>query len=420
MPKISKELSALEVSRLTETGRYAVGGVSGLHLEISKSGARSWILRVLVGGKRRDIGLGGYPTVKLAKARDSARDAKEKIAEGIDPVAEKRQLRGALRKAQQLTKTFNECAAAYISAHQHEWSNPKHAQQWENTLDKYASPVIGNLPVNEVDMPLVLQVLEPIWVTKTETATRVRGRLERVLDWAAVHGHREGENPARWRGHLDQVLAKPSKTARINHHPALIYDQIGAFMGDLRGRQGVSASALEFLVLTACRSGEVRGATWDEIDMQKCVWTIPTERMKAGKEHTVPLSSAALEVLRQLPRFERNNLVFVAPRGGQLSDMSLTAVLRRMKPYVDRAGRTVTAHGFRSTFRDWAGETTAYPREVIEHALAHQLKDKAEAAYQRGTLFKKREKLMEDGGCRCSTDDSSGTANVLQLKRGQK
>ena len=293
--------------------------------------------------------------------------------------------------------TFDEATRKFLESKSAEWSNPKHAAQWGSTLAKYASPVIGDLNVRDVELGHITKILEPIWKTKTETASRLRGRIESVLAWATVHGYRDGENPARWRGHLDKVLAKPSKVAKTKHHPALPYAELGAFMSALRKRQGMAARALEVLILTACRSGEIRGASWSEFDLDKKLWIIPAGRMKAKKEHWVPLSDQSVEILKGLIRLENNDLVFPAPRGGVLSDMTLGAVLKRM-------GRDdLTAHGFRSTFRDWAGETTAYPREVIEHALAHQLKDKAEAAYARGTLFEKRRSLMDDWAKHCET-----------------
>jgi integrase len=287
------------------------------------------------------------------------------------------------------------------------WRNPKHRQQWENTLATYAVPEIGNLFVRDVELAHILNILRPLWTTKTETASRLRGRLENVLDWAKVHGYREGENPARWKGNLDMVLPAPSKTKNVKHHNALPFSQVGVFMVDLRKRSGVAAKALEFAILTAARSGEVRGATWQEINLEKAEWTVPSERMKARREHRIPLPPQVIELLKGIPQGEANEIVFKAPRGGMLSDMSLGAVLKRMEV-------PVTVHGFRSTFRDWAGETTAFPREVTEHALAHQLQDKAEAAYARGTLLVKRRKLMEAWATYCS-QRTSVLADILQM-----
>lgn len=396
MPKKADELGPLEVSRLTEPGLHFVGVVAGLALKVSVTGARSWILRATVGNRRRDIGLGGYPDVTLAGAREAARNARSKIKEGIDPVDDARAARSKLIAEAVSGILFDEAASKYITAHEAGWKNTKHASQWRNTLETYAFPVIGKMRVKDIQTAHVMQVLEPIWTAKPETASRVRSRIELVLDWAKVRGYRKGENPARWKGHIDKLLPKRSEVASVEHHAALPFREIGAFMVSLRKVEGMGARALEFAILTAARSGEVRGATWSEIDLEGATWTIPAERMKAKKEHRIPLADAALELLRILPRMVGTDLVFPSSRNEMLSDMTLSAVLRRM-------GRSdITGHGFRSTFRDWAGETTAYPREVIEHALAHRLKDKAEAAYQRGTLFDKRRKLMDDWAAFCA------------------
>ena len=396
MPKKADELGPLEVSRLTEPGLHFVGVVAGLALKVSVTGARSWILRATVGNRRRDIGLGGYPDVTLAGAREAARNARSKIKEGIDPVDDARAARSKLIAEAVSGILFDEAASKYITAHEAGWKNTKHASQWRNTLETYAFPVIGKMRVKDIQTAHVMQVLEPIWTAKPETASRVRSRIELVLDWAKVRGYRKGENPARWKGHIDKLLPKRSEVASVEHHAALPFREIGAFMVSLRKVEGMGARALEFAILTAARSGEVRGATWSEIDLEGATWTIPAERMKAKKEHRIPLADAALELLRILPRMVGTDLVFPSSRNEMLSDMTLSAVLRRM-------GRSdITGHGFRSTFRDWAGETTAYPREVIEHALAHRLKDKAEAAYQRGTLFDKRRRLMDDWAAYCA------------------
>lgn len=388
MARKAEELGALEVGRLNSPGLHFVGGVAGLALQVSTSGARSWILRVMVGGKRRDMGLGGYPDVTLAGAKEAARAARAKIKEGIDPIDDGKAKRSALAAAIASAMTFSEATAAYIATKEHEWKNAKHGAQWRATLETYAYPIIGKVFVRDIGLEHIVKVLEPIWTTKTETASRLRGRIEAVLDWATVRGYRKGDNPARWRGHLDKVLAQPGKVAKVEHHAALDWREIGAFMAALREHEGMSAKMLEFAILTAARSGEVRGATWGEIDLDGATWTIPADRMKAGKEHRIPLSGAAVKLLEALPR--DGEIVFPSPTGKQFSDAAMSALLKRM-------GRAdLTGHGFRSTFRDWAGETTAYPREVIEHALAHQLKDKAEAAYARGSLFEKRRRLMDE------------------------
>lgn len=408
MPRKAKELSALEVGRLKTPGLHFVGVVAGLALQVTPSGARSWILRTTVGSKRRDIGLGGFPDVSLAGAREAARSTRAKIKEGIDPVAERQAARSTLAAALASARTFQQAAEAYIRAHEAGWKNSKHVAQWTTTLETYAYPIIGSLHVSDIATQHVVSVLEPIWSTKTETASRLRGRIESVLDWARVQGFREGENPARWKGHLDHILPARSKVQRTKHHAALDHRRISSFMAALQGIPGTGARALEFAILCASRSGEVRGATWKEIDLEAGTWTVPAERMKAEREHRIPLSPAALDLLRRQERMAETDLIFPSTKLSPLSDMTLTAVIRRMQEasgqWADSNGKIITAHGFRSTFRDWAGETTPYPREVIEHALAHQLADKAEAAYARGTLFEKRRLLMNDWAGYCFTE----------------
>lgn len=396
MPKRSVELSALQVkSRAKKVGLHAVGGVTGLYLQVSPTGAASWILRVTVGDRRRDIGLGGFPTVTLEGARNRAREARDKIRDGVDPVEERRATRAALVAKRAGALTFDQCAEKYIGAHEAGWKNAKHGAQWRATLATYASPVFGSMLVRDIETSHVMRALErdDLWTTKTETASRVRGRIESVLDWAKVRGYRDGENPARWKGHLDKLLPKKSKVAKVVGHAALDYRAIGEFMPRLRAAEGVAARALELAILCASRSGEVRGATWAEFDLDEGVWTVPADRMKAGAEHRVPLSSAAVEVLRSmLPAGGEPDpaaLVFPGMKGKPLSDMSLGAVLKRMKV-------EVTAHGFRSTFRTWAAEQTGYPREVCETALAHTVGSEVEQTYQRGDLFEKRRRLMAD------------------------
>lgn len=383
------ELGALHVSRLTEPGHHFVGGVSGLALQITKSGARSWVLRTMIGGKRREMGLGGYPSVTLSAAKESARVARDKIRNGIDPIEESRKLKSALAASRAAALTFEQCAAAFIAAKEPEWKNAKHGEQWRNTLATYAYPIIGKTLVRDVNTAHVMRILEPIWTTKTETATRLRGRIENVLDWAGAREYRpKVDNPARWRGHLNKLLPQPSKIAEVEHHKALDYEEVGSFMAELRQKEGMGAKALEFLILTAVRSGEVRLATWDEINFDKRIWTIPAGRMKAGKEHNVPLSDAAIALLKALPRIDGSNYLFPNTKGAPLSDMTLTQVLRRM-------GKDISVHGFRSTFTDWASEETNILPVVSDMALAHAIDDKVKAAYRRGELLRKRTLMMK-------------------------
>ena len=359
-------------------GRHGDG--RGLFLYVKKSGSRSWVLRYQVAGRRRDLGLGAYPDVSLAMARERAAEARRMIANGEDPIAKKQQAK---------PKTFRDAALELIESKRPGWKNAKHAAQWTSTLEAYAFPKLGQMQVAKIETGDVIAALKPIWTKIPETANRVRQRIEAVIDYASAMGIRGGDNPARWRGHLDHLLPKPTKVRAVNHHPALPHADIAEFMAALGQRSGVATRALAFTVLTAARSGETRGMTWAEIDLEARVWTIPAQRMKAGKEHRVPLTDAAIASLGE--KRDADKLVFEseAKKGKPISDMSMTAVLRRM-------GRdAITVHGFRSTFRDWAGETTGFPREVIEAALAHGIKDKAEAAYARSDLFDKRRKLME-------------------------
>lgn len=394
MAKKAKELSALEVRGLTKEGLHFVGGVAGLALQVLKSGGRSWVLRMVIGNRRRDMGLGGYPDVPLAQAREAARAARAKVRSGIDPIEETRSAKSALKASQMALITFKQAAESYIDSHKAGWRNDKHAKQWASTLTTYAYPKIGNIQIQDVELPQVLGVLEPIWQTKTETASRLRGRIESVLDWATARNYRQGLNPARWKGHLDKLLPRPSKVAKVAHHDALSGSEVGAFMVELRKHEGIGAKALEFAILTAARSGEVRGATWSEIDKDAKVWVIPGERMKAGREHRVPLSDQAIRILDAMPQVAGSDYVFTAPRGGQLSDMTLSAVIRRM-------GAPCVPHGFRSSFRDWASELTNYPSDMAEMALAHTISDKVEAAYRRGDMFEKRRSMMMDWAAFC-------------------
>jgi integrase len=403
MARQQQRLSALQVSKLTKPGLYGDGG--GLTLQITATGAKSWLLRYMIAGKPFGMGLGPTHTVSLAEARQKARDARLLIIDGINPLAAKKQNQIAAALADAKMMSFDQCAKAYILAHKAAWKNAKHCDQWTNTLNTYASPVLGNLPVAEIDTGLVVKCLAPIWETKAETASRLRGRIESVLGWATTSGYRTGENPARWKGHLENLLANTSRIGRIKNHPSLPWQQVGAFMLAIRAREGLAARALEFAILTACRSGEARGARWSEFDLRDKTWTIPAERMKAKREHQIPLSDAALALLNSMPK--DTDVVFSGTKGQALTDMSLTSVIRRMngngKPiWADSNGDAVTVHGFRSSFRMWAAETTNYPREVAEHALAHQLPDAVERAYQRGSQFAKRTALMTEWAAYCS------------------
>lgn len=389
------ELKPLAIKSISRRGATFVGGVPGLALIVHASGSRSWVLRYKIGGIRRDMGLGSFDDVSLASARETARTARAKIVTGIDPIQQRKAARSALIADMATALTFSECATKYIEAHESGWRNPKHAQQWRNTIETYANPVIGQMLVRDVEVPHVMKVLEPIWHQKTETAKRLRGRLEAVVDWATTRGLRSGPNPARWKGHLDTLLAQPGKISKTKHHRRLPYAEIPTFMAELRQQSGIGAKALEFTILTATRSGEVRAATWDEFDLKAGLWTVPADRMKAGKEHRVPLSGAALALVKGQKEMAINDYVFPSPRETILSDMSLTAVLRRMK--VD-----AVPHGFRSTFRDWAAEKTDYPNEMAEMALAHTISDKVEAAYRRGDLLEKRRLMMRDWADYCT------------------
>lgn len=388
MARQVNNLSAILVKSLSSPGYYGDG--NGLYLQISASGSKSWIFRFSNAGKRREMGLGPLHTISLSMSREKAMECRRLLAAGKDPIVTRDSAKTSQALSLARVKTFDQCAAAYIKAHRGSWKSAKHAAQWESTLATYASPVFGSAPVSDVDTELVMSVLRPIWSTKTETAVRLRGRIESILDWATVSKYRQGENPARWRGHLENLLANPNKIAPVQNRPALPWEELPDFMAQLVGREGVAARATQFAILTACRSGEVRGASWSEIDLLANVWTVPAARMKAGKEHRVPLSATAVALLRDLLR--NGETVFPGRiRNTQLSDMSLTAVLRRM-------GRgDITVHGFRSTFRDWCAEAegNAFSREVCEHALAHSLPDKVEAAYRRGDLLEKRVLLMQ-------------------------
>jgi integrase len=411
MPKVAEELTALDVKRLTHPGGkrnvlFSVGGVPGLHMQITPNGGRSWVLRAKVGTLRRDIGLGGFPGVTLAQAREKAREARTKIEGGIDPVEERKAAKAALVAAQRRGMLFSKAVELCLSAKLDAFKNAKHRQQWENTLSTYAMPELGKMLVQDITTQDVLRVLQPLWSDRTETASRLRGRIETVLSWATVAGHRTGDNPARWAGNLKELLPPPSKVANEGNHPALTLDDMPRWFADLQAREGFGARALELLALTATRSQEVRGARWEEIDLKKALWIIPGARMKMGKEHRVPLSPRAVALLEALPKLENNPLVFPASRGGQLSDMTLSATMKRMHEadianggagFLDRTSkRPAVPHGLRSTFRDWVAERTTYPGDMAEVALAHRISNAVEASYRRGDMIEKRRRLMAD------------------------
>ena len=413
MPKQVKALKSLDVGRLIEPGRYRVGTVPGLMLIVKTATSRSWIFRTMVGTARKDIGLGGYPAVTLAKAIERARAALDDIRSGIDPVA--------VRKTKQegIVWTFKACALAYIEIHKPSWSNAKHCQQWENTLETYTYPRFGHKHISAVTKTDVIDAIAPHWATKNETMVRVRNRIELIIDWAVARDIRPaGLNPAAWRGNVSNALPRPSKVNKRQHHRAVPIDAASAVLASLQTMHGTSIRCLELVVLTACRSGEARLATWAEFDLSREVWNIPGERTKSGRAQRVPLSSEALTMLEGLPRFKNADgtdvpLVFPGRNIEKpLSDMSLNAVMRRMK-------LDAVPHGWRSTFRDWAAERTSYPNEVMEMALGHAIGSGTEAAYRRGDLFEKRRVLMGDWAQFLTSAPAPARAsgsNVIKLK----
>ncbi|MBL8553700.1 MAG: tyrosine-type recombinase/integrase [Phenylobacterium sp.] len=427
MPKKVRELAPLEVRALTKSpGMHAVGGVAGLHLLVGKlpegepdrAPASSWVLRVMVGGKRRDIGLGGFPDVPLADARRRAREDREAIANGLNPAAERRKAKAALLASAGRLLTFKQAAEDYLAAHEKGWRNPKHRAAWSHTLETFAYPVLGKLACADIETTHVLSVLRPLWGVgdgapkpRVETGKRLRQRIEAILDSARASGAIKSpwENPARWSGHLDQLLAKPRKLAPIVHRKALPFDAAPAFMARLSAVEGMGARALAFAIYTAARSGEVRGATWAEIDLKAKVWTVPASRTKQGREHRVPLSDAAIELLDNVPRLADSEFVFPAASGKPLSDMTLSAVCKRMAV-------PAVPHGFRSTFRDWCGERTAFARDVAEAALGHAVGNEVEAAYRRGDALDKRRKLMEAWAAFLSKPLASKSDNVTPMR----
>jgi len=411
MARRMHRLSQLTVSRarvadIYPDGMYADGG--GLYLQVS-GGARSWIYRYTLDGRTRYMGLGSLGAVSLAEARQKAGEARRLLAAGEDPIAARDAQQAAARAQTAMATTFRQCAEAYIAAHRDGWRSAKHASQWSETLAAFAYPVLGDLPVAAVDVGLVLKVLEPIWKTRTETASRLRGRIEAVLNWATTCGCRSGENPAVWRGRLQNLLPAKRKLRQVRHHHALAYGEIAAFMAALSEERGVAARALAFLILCAARTGEVLGATWSEIDLAKKIWTIAAERMKGGKEHRVALSDAALAILAAMSAIRMNDYVFPGARAGRpLNSRALLDLLQHM------GRKDITAHGFRSTFRDWCAERTYYPREICEQALAHTVGSSVERAYQRSDLIDRRRRLMDDWAGFCA--QVHPTDNVIAIR----
>lgn len=400
MPRQINRLNARKVETLKKIGRHADGG--GLYLSIANDGGRKWVFLYRRNGRLREMGLGSARAVPLGIAREKAAAARLLLSDRIDPLSK--------RQDEALSSTFNECLEQFLASNEAGWRNEKHASQWRNTLKAYAEPVIGRLSVKEIDTHHVMKILDPIWATKTETASRVRGRIENVLDWASARGYRKGENPARWRGHLDKLLPRRSKVQKVQHHSALPYDEMAAFILELRKREGMAARAMEFTILTAARTSEVIGARRSEFDLTAKVWIIPGDRMKTGREHRVPLSARAITLLKAVgvdDDLDPSAVVFANPPDRvALSSNAMLALLTRMNR------DDLTVHGFRSTFRDWAAETTSTPNEVVEMALAHTVKNKAEAAYRRGDLLTKRAVLMEEWASFCAKPPGK----VLTLK----
>ena len=368
---------------------YADGG--SLYLRVAPGGSKQWIFRYTApSGRVRDMSLGAVHTFSLAEARERAADARKLRADGIEPINHKRARLAALRAADAKAMTFEQCARGFIKDNEAEWTSPKHRQEWEITLRKYVFPLLGSLPVEAIDTPLVLKVIKPMWERIPTTASRVVGRIHAVIGWTTVHHYRHGDNPARWQGHLEHALPALSKVAKVKHHAALPYAQVGAFVAKLRKDSSVGARCLEFITLTAARLGEAINAEWDEIDLANRVWVVPSSRMKADREHRVPLSDAALAVLKVMQAIRQSDYVFPGTRQGRPVGENTPVRLAKQA-----AGSNITVHGLRSTFRDWASERTSFSREVAEMALAHAIPNAVEAAYRRGDLFEKRRKLME-------------------------
>lgn len=397
----TKGLTQIGVQRLKETGLHSDG--LGLYLFVKPTGAKSWVLRYMLNGRARAMGLGGYPDITLAAAREKAAAYRVIIKSGTDPLDGKHESKAKAHAEAAKRINFSKAAAEYIESHKSGWKNAKHIEQWRTSIKDYADGIIGTLDVSVIEVAHILRIMQKddLWTTKTETATRLRGRIEKIIDWATVRGFRKGENPARWKGNLEALLPAPAKVQKRAHFPAMPYKQMADFMPKLQAMGGTAARAVEFLILTATRSGEVRGARWEEINLDEKLWSIPAERMKMKKEHRVPLVDAAIEVLNKMAPQEAGLIFQGREKEGEpqpLSDMTLSAVLRRMEY------KTETIHGFRSSFRDWGAELTDYPSEVLEMALAHKVANSVEAAYRRGDLFDKRKALMTDWAKFCGVE----------------
>ena len=409
MGRVLNRLSDVAVKAKKRAGYMADGG--NLYLRVAPGGSKSWIFRFAIDGRTRDAGLGAYPTVSLVKAREEAEKWRRLLAAGVDPIQARNEEREARSSNAANTKTFEECAKAYIASHQAGWRRAKTAQLWHAAMATHVYPVLGAQPVRAIDTALVLRVLQPMWADKPAMASRLRAMMESVLAWAKVQGYRAGENAAQWRGHLDHLLPSRTKVRRVRHHPALPFAEIPVFMAKLRVRSDLAARALEFLILTASRSSEARGARWDEINLEQRTWIIPVERMKGGREHRVPLEPRVVAILEEMAGVRLSEFVFPGrSKNRPISDLGLRMLVRELRP-------GVTIHGFRSSFRDWAAETTNFPNHVVEMALAHAIADGTEAAYRRGDLFEKRRKLMETWASYCERMPVSGKLVRLAQKR---
>jgi integrase len=406
MARTLNRLSAVKIQKTKAPGMYADGG--GLYLRVAEGGSKQWIYRYVTNGRPRDMGIGPVHVLTLTEARERAREASKLRLDGIDPIAHKHAQRAAAVVAAASAMTFRQCAEGFILDNEASWSNVKHRLEWERSLAKYAFPVIGNLPVAAIDTPLVLKVVKPLWQRVPKTASKVRGRIENILGWATVHHYRSGDNPARWQGHLEHALPA---VGIGEHHAALPYADVPAFMTKLRQQTGVPAKCLEFVILTAARLGEALGATWNEVDFEARTWTIPGARMKGGKEHRVPLSAAALALLRELHAIRQSDYVFVGAYPGKVIGKN-----GPLKLLNELTGTSATVHGFRSSFRDWAAERTSFPREVAEAALAHAVPSQVEAAYRRTDFFDRRRRLMDGWAEFCNKPAASG--KVVPIRKG--